>query len=211
MNIKVFVAIIIVALTVELLIYRQQLHLMKAARADVFIVNRHEGLAIEAARKKNLDELLDDRNNAASYYILGHVALKSHGSKADQTKCAYEFFSQSASLGFSPAMYQMWRMFIDGVKPMPRFLALVYLNLAATEHPELDSLYSGFRSVTRRRSGTRIVQEIERIAQYKRNLIAQNKSLLENARNNEHLQLRIITDEDAACDDTYWNKLRRRK
>ncbi len=182
---------------------------------DFFVINESESVAIKAACKKSLEELLEDTTNAASFYVLGHVILKAKNEgrqlDAQDLQDAYYCFARAASLGFSPALYQMWRMFIDGVVPMPIFLALVYLNLAASEHPELNSFYDGLRSAALEKSGKRIVKEIERIARYKKNIIAQNISLLKSAKNNEHIEIQIITDEDELCGYEYWDTFARRK
>ncbi len=187
---KIFVATFIIALFITLLLNRQKVYRKNTADAmineqmntDVFVLNKNEWSAIQAASKKSLDELLDDINNPASFYVLGHGILQAQEQRsqpdAEEIKNAYYCFARAASLGFSPALYQIWRMFIDGVVPMPTFLAMVYLNLAATQHPELNSFYSALRSAALSKSGKRIVQEIERIADYKKNIINQNKELL---------------------------------
>lgn len=223
MRMIVIVSTITLALIVVLIVYHQRSSFINTTQiltsdqinTDHFVLNKNEWSAIEAAGKKSFAELLDDINNPASFYVLGHVVLQAQEqrsqSDAREIKNAYYCFARAASLGFAPALYQMWRMFVDGVEPMPTFLALVYLNLAASEHPELNSLYSGLRSAALNKRGSRIVQEIERIARYKKNLIAQNKSLLENTKNNEHIELRIITDEDKLCGYEYWDTFARRK
>ncbi|MCB1181099.1 MAG: sel1 repeat family protein [Chlamydiia bacterium] len=123
-------------------------------------------------------------------------------------------FSLSASLGFAPALDQLKVIYLEDKRDP--YLAMVYLNLAASYgHSELVPSYHKLRSkligFTGVEKGRRITQEIERIAEEKKQLISKNLTELKNPKNQKYLNPIVlqgnISRSDFIYNDEYWESI----
>jgi hypothetical protein len=177
---------------------------------------REELSALEKWKNKSFDDLVLDSFNGDSsgLYKIGQCFLfgnKELGITIDVSG-ANQFFALSASLGFAPALDKIKFMYVDD-NPNP-WLATVYYNLVASlGHTEFLIGYHKMRNEIVKKFGQGFMQEIERIAAQKQELILKNQKDLAAAANKEEFivtKMTLITLEDVLLGKNYWAEIFRR-
>ena len=173
------------------------------------IYTKEEQASIGKWKNRSLEDLILDALNAdrGALYFLGFCYLMGYGVTID-IKMANEYFSQSASLGFAPAIDKIKYMYLyDNPNP---YLTLVYLNLVVSlGHYELTRAYHKLREQIAEKFGQNIIIEIEKIAASKRKIILKNQKELEKADDKTlfYCKMNKITDEDVTFDNNYWLRI----
>jgi hypothetical protein len=181
-----------------------------------FVFTKEELAAIDKWKKTNEpyekmvnDALLGDK---AALYLIGmsHLTGKPSELFTINVDEADYYFSQSASLGFGPALHQISLTRCDEYNP----LAFVYLNLKiAAGHTEFVGTYHKIRNAIVEKSNSSIPKEVERIAQHKWKTILKNQQDFATVTDDKHKFMFLsgkmvnIVDEDILFDINYWQKV----
>lgn len=159
------------------------------------------------------DKMLDEamRGNADALFAVGLCYLYGgNGLPIDLTR-ANMFFANAASLGHAPALDKIRALYVEDDPNI--FLHQVYVNLViAMGHTEYTLQYHQTRSEMKEKFGEHgqdIVEEIERIAEEKLNVIYKNQDDLKQKKksNNTHMysmSLHNITMLDSFYDIPHW-------
>lgn len=137
-----------------------------------FIWTRDEQLAITKWKNSSFEALFSDAINGdpAALWMVGMGFLTGSNELPLDTDTANGFFAQSASLGFGPAIEQMYKIHSNELNNP--FLCLVYVNLAiCVGHKELIYHYHKMLSDLIASGGKNIACVIEKIASHKYNFI----------------------------------------
>jgi|GEM_PF-2127549 len=199
--------------TIHIYTAEEQKKINSEANSDTveFIYTDQEQREILKWKNKTMDDLIMDARNGdkAALHNLGEYFFLGLDFSID-VQTAKSFFAQSASLGFAPSLYNISKMYINDESNA--FLGFVYINLTISfGHTEFIRSYHDLRSKILQdfgKNGQRILNEIERIATRKRNLILKNQKYAQNKQNNKDAYKLLLTDyityEDYQYDNDYW-------
>lgn len=146
--------------------------------------------------------------NPIAMYMAGQSHISGVGATINQ-EAANLYYKNAASLGYSPALYEISRMYINDHQDL--MLYFVYLNLTISfGHREYRDFYYSQIKLLSKITGPKVIQEIERIALEKSTQILQ---LQEEIKNNEGTYLpgieligNNIVSMDTFYDKEYWKQ-----
>jgi TPR repeat protein len=172
------------------------------------VYTKNETTEMDKWKNRSMDDLMEDAFNgdSAALYVLGQSFFYGGAGFTIDVEQANQFFALSASLGFSPALNEIRAMYMEDSPNVG--LTVVYANLAASQrHPELVIGYHKLRKQTIESFRRGFLQEAEKIAAQKNEIILQNKVGLAKASNKKEFllfKMTVITDEDSNFDSNYW-------
>lgn len=172
---------------------------------DGFTYSKEEAEAIAQWLNTSGDEIAKgvSKQDPAALWIQGQFLLIGAGGWTIDTKTANYFFSKSASLGFAPALKELFVMYNSDYRNP--FLGLVYLNLTISSgHIEFVKAYDALRATLVESNGLLLADEIEKVAIHKKNLIFKNKELINKNHNGYERCHTSIADEDVLFDMNHW-------
>lgn len=154
---------------------------------------------------KILNEAFD--GDPVAMYIAGQCSLSGTCTSINR-KVANTFFKMSASLGYAPALFEVFSMYTDDEHQDP-LVSFVYLNLTISfGHKEYRDLYYQQTGLLSKMYGVRVVNEIERLALVK--IVKINEMQKEIGRLKgtykpaQKLMNENIVSEDRVYNDEYW-------
>lgn len=170
-----------------------QTFLKKIKTSDTFEL----GQVIDAALK----------GNPVAMYIAGQTSLSGIGTSINREAANLQF-EMAASLGYAPALHEVFSMYVNEGDPL---LAMVYLNLTISSgHKEYCDLYYQLTEQLSKMVGKSVVREIEKIALEKTITIANTKKDIGNRQNTYKPALTLIgqnlVSEDYIYTRDYWKK-----
>ena len=184
-----------------------------------------DGLQLSDSEKQDVDEFLLTIKNSGSFdlgkvldaahdgnpialYIVGQCSLSGTGTAINRS-VANQNFKMAASLGYSPALFEVFQMYAN--ENHDPLLALVYLNLTISfGHKEYRDFYYEQTKLLAKVSGKRVIQEIEKIALDKTIKISKMQTEIQNRKNTYKPALVLlsknITSDDRVYGEKYWKQ-----
>lgn len=142
-------------------------------------------------------------------YLLGLMYRTGKNGVTIDSEAAHSYFVVAASLGFAPGIDKVRHMYLYDKPNL--YLMMVYLNLTiAAGHNEFVKSYLKLRSELIEDFGENIIQEIERIALHKKNIIEKNLVELKRNKTSNFIAsdaFQSITAEDSLLNNDYWYKI----
>jgi hypothetical protein len=168
--------------------------------------------AMDKWKSLSFEDLARDamKGDAVGLYMIGCVYLYGMKGFTIDVNHADNFFAFSASFGFAPAIDKIRAMYMEQNN---LFLLFVYNNLTISYgHSEFVMKYHEFRDAIRKKFGTKVCEEIERIAAEKREAIEKNIENLKLAKDKSEFVFDLVAkhqrlpDEDHKYSLDYWLK-----
>jgi TPR repeat protein len=147
--------------------------------------------------------------NPVAMYIVGKQSELGIGGMSVNRSVANLYFSMAASLGYAPAMFEIFNMYTN--ENQDPLLALVYLNLTISfGHKECRDFYYHQIEQTSKIAGKSIVQEIEMIALRKTIKISEFQCEMEKLKGTYNPAIKFIggniVSDDHVYTEKYWEK-----
>ncbi len=180
---------------------------------------KEEEKAMNKWKNKTPDELFTDAldGDAAALYMMGLCYLCGQMDLPINIENANEFFSAAASLGFPPAIEQLYKQHLEENNI---FLFIVYLNLTASSgHSEFIMTYHKIRDTLLEKftqNGHALAKRTELIAAGKKIKISETIKNLKKIKKSEDRQKFVldlilsnkgITQEDKNLGMDYWSSI----
>lgn len=189
-------------------------HIQKTA--EEFQFSDAEKKEIQAFLKKikksdilELDKVLEAAldGDPVAMYTAGQTSLSGTGTSINREVANLQF-KMAASLGYAPALHEIFSMYVIEGDPL---LALIYLNLTISSgHKEYRDLYYQQTEQLSKLVGKFVVQEIERIALEKIIAIANAQRDIESRKNTYKPALTLVgrnlVSGDLIYTKDYWKK-----
>ena len=140
--------------------------------------------------------------NPIAMYILGQCSLGGSGGTTINKDAANLHFKMAASLGYPPALYEIFQLY--ATEKQDPLLALVYLNLVISQgHKEYRELYYQQTESLAKLAGPKVVQEIERIALEKIIKVSKILQDIDKRKNEYNPAISLMSDNLLSNDITY--------
>lgn len=155
---------------------------------------------------KVLNAALD--GNEIAMYITGQCSLMGTGTSINR-KAANQQFKMAASLGYPPALFEIFQMYAN--ENQDPLLALVYLNLTISSgHKEYRNFYFKQTDLLSKIAGKSVVDEIEKISLQKTIQLSEIQKEFQQRKNTYKPAIKLlsknITSEDRFYDEKYWKQ-----
>ena len=184
--------------------------------AEEFQFSEAEKKEVQAFLKKiktsdtfELDKVIDAAydGDPVAMYIAGQTSLSGTGTSINR-EAANLHFKMAASLGYAPALHEVFSMYVTEGDPL---LALVYLNLTISSgHKEYRDLYYQQTEQLSKIAGKSVVKEIEKIALGKTVAIGNAQKDIESRKNTYKPALTLVGQNLVSYDliytKDYWKR-----